>query len=158
MRDLYSSPVRSPNISSVIKALTGDNIGVDPNTVRDRLRETKSTVTMEEINNATVIDRIKTLILMGKPVITLTGWGSKTVLDFYARADDNVSLNPNSVLHYIVVDGFNPQTNVFFIVDNGLRKCVSAEYLRNIILWHPENLAIEVSLYGAQTKPGKIIY
>jgi len=158
MRELFQNTRISPNVSSYIKSLTGDNIGVDPNTVRDRLREIKSDVVLEEINNATVTSRIKAILGSGKPVIALTGWGSKTVRDFYCRSDDNVSLNPNSVLHYIVIDGINRETNVFDVVDNGSRTFMSEEYLRNIILWHPENFVIEGGLYGAQTKPGKIIY
>jgi hypothetical protein len=158
MRTLYQSIATSPNVSSYIKLLTGDNIGVDPNTVRDRLREIRHEVMLEEINNPSVIERIKTLLNSNKPVIALTGWGSKTVRDFYCRSDDNVSLNPNSVLHFIVIDGYNRETNVFDIVDNGSRTYMSMEYLKNIILWHPENFTIEAGLYGAQTKPGKIIY
>ncbi len=148
----------SPNLINHIRKVSGKNIGIDPNSVRDRLNELKNQFILEEINNSSVINRIIELIEESKPVIALTGWGSKTVRDIHIKPSDNVSLNPNSVLHYIVVDGFNYQTSVFSIIDNGSRKYVHADYLREIILWHPENFIIEGALYSNQVKPGEIIY
>jgi hypothetical protein len=148
----------SPNLINVIRQVSGLNIGIDPDSMRDRLNEVSNQFTLEEINNETVIDRIIGLLQTGIPVLALTGWGSKTVLNDYCRSDDSVSLNPNSVLHYMIVDGFNFQTNVFSVVSNGGRIFVSRDYLRNVILWHPENVVIQESLYLNQVKPGKIIF
>ncbi|HEV8084209.1 MAG TPA: C39 family peptidase [Chitinophagaceae bacterium] len=148
----------SANAINFLREVSGLNIGIDPNSVRDRLNEISNQFTLEEINNESVIDRIISLLRDHIPVLVLTGWGSKTVRNDYCRNDDSVSLNPNSVLHYMVVDGFNFQTNVFRLVDNGSRIFVNHQYLKKIILWHPENLFIEGGLYGCGVKPGKIIF
>ncbi len=156
----------SSNLINLIGQLGGD-IGIDPNSVRDRLNEIKSGFTLDEINNSSVISTIINQLNNKKPVIALTGWGSKTVLFDFIRSDDNVSLNPNSMLHFIVVDGYNRQTGVFSIITNyttpsnggaSSRVYLTSEYLVNTILWHPENFAIETALYVNQVKPGKIIY
>ncbi len=149
----------SANLINAIRSVSGYNIGIDPNSMRDRLNEIKNEFKLyEESNSGTLFSRIDGALKANKPVIVLTGWGSGTFRDIYADMRDPVSLNPNSVLHYIVIDGYNYQTQTFSVVDNGTRCYMSMDYLKNIIYWRPENLVVEGALYSNQVKAGKIIF
>lgn len=149
----------SANLINFIRTVSGSNIGIDPNSMRDRLNEVSRRFTLvEEPNGNLMLNHITKALNEKKPVIVLTGWGSKTIRDIYANGGDPVSLNPNSVLHYLVVDGINLHTRVLSVIDNGKRKYLHWDYLKQVIYWRPENAVIEGSLYGNQVKPGKIIY
>ncbi|HMO34043.1 MAG TPA: hypothetical protein PKE07_13700 [Lacibacter sp.] len=149
----------SANLINFIRNVSGNNIGIDPNSMRDRLNEVSRQFTLvEEPNASQMLNHITRALNQKKPVILLTGWGSKTVRDIYANGADPVSLNPNSVLHYLVVDGINLHTRVLSVIDNGKRKYLHWDYLKQIIYWRPENAVIEGSLYSNQVKPGKIIF
>lgn len=149
----------SPNLINVIRTVSGNNIGIDPNSMRDRLNEINRRFTLvEEPNPGQMLNRILRALNERKPVIVLTGWGSKTIRDVYANSNDPVSLNPNSVLHYLVVDGMNVHTKVLSVIDNGERIFLHWDYLKQIIYWRPENAIIEGTLYSNQVKPGKIIF
>lgn len=149
---------RSPNLINVIRAVSGYNIGIDPNSMRDRLNEINSRFTLVDVQPSAALVTIISALNSRKPVIVLTGWGSKTIRNTYANSNDPVSLNPNSVLHYLVIDGINRHTNVLSVLDNGKRIYLHWDYLKQIIYWRPENAVIEASLYGNQVKPGKIIF
>ncbi|MFY7841042.1 MAG: hypothetical protein ACOVP7_12245 [Lacibacter sp.] len=149
----------SPNLINFIRQVSGHNIGIDPNSMRDRLNEISNRfVLVEDARAANIFTHIVQALSNRKPVIVLTGWGSKTIRDIYANSNDPVSLNPNSVLHYLVIDGINQHTRVFSVIDNGERTYLHWDYLKQIIYWRPENAIIEGSLYSNQVKPGKIIY
>jgi hypothetical protein len=149
----------SANLINVIRQVSGNNIGIDPNSMRDRLNEINRRFTLiEEPNSSVMINHILKALRERKPVILLTGWGSKTIRNVYANGGDPVSLNPNSVLHYLVVDGMNVHTRVLSVIDNGKRIYLHWDYLKQIIYWRPENAVIEGSLYSNQVKPGKIIF
>lgn len=149
----------SPNLINAIRSVSGYNIGLDPNSMRDRLNEIKNAFKLyEETNAGNLFSRIDMALKAKKPVIALTGWGSGTLRDIYANGHDPVSLNPNSVLHYIVIDGYNYQTETYSVIDNGTRCYMSREYLTNIVFWKPENAVVEGALYSNQVKPGKIIF
>lgn len=148
----------SPNLINVIRTVSGNNIGIDPNSMRDRLNEiTPRFRLIEESNSSLMLNHILRALKERKPVIVLTGWGSRTIRNVYATGSDPVSLNPNSVLHYLVVDGMNVHTKVLSVIDNGQRIYLHWDYLEQIIYWRPENFVIEGSLYSNQVKPGKII-
>jgi hypothetical protein len=149
----------SANLINFLRSVSGYNIGIDPNSMRDRLNEIANRFTLvEEANASLMLNRVVQALQNRKPVIALTGWGSKTIRDIYANSNDPVSLNPNSVLHYLVIDGINMHTNVLSVIDNGNRKFMHWDYLKQIIYWKPENAVIEGSLYSNQVKPGKIIF
>jgi hypothetical protein len=148
----------SPNAINFISSAAGKNIGMDPDSVYDRMNEISNQFSRKMITDASVIDFIRDRLDERKPVLVLTGWGSKTIKDWYCRSDDCVSLNGDSMLHYIVVDGYNRQTGVFHVIDNGSRVHLRAQYLQNAILWRPENVFIEAALYGSNVHPGKIIW
>lgn len=149
----------SANLINFIRNVSGHNIGIDPNSMRDRLNEISRQFTLvEERNGNLMLNQIINALNQRKPVIALTGWGSKTIRDIYANGADPVSLNPNSVLHYLVVDGINVHTRVLSVIDNGNRIYLHWDYLKQIIYWRPENAVIEGSLYANQVKPGKIIF
>lgn len=149
----------SPNTINAIRAASGSNIGIDPYSMRDRLNEVSRRFTLvQEANPERLLSLIQKAINERKPVIALTGWGSKTVRNIYANGQDPVSLNPNSVLHYLVIDGINVHTRVLSIIDNGRRTYQHWDYLKQVIYWKPENAIIEGALYGNNVKPGIIIF
>jgi hypothetical protein len=151
----------SANVINLASNIFGENLGIDPSSVRDRLNEISNQFSLKTINDASVIDFIRDRLDERKPVLVLTGWGSKTVKDWYCRSDDCVSfdIGPGaSTLHYMVVDGYNRQTDVFHVVDNGTRKYLRSNYLQNAILWNPENWFVKDCLAAINVNPGKIIW
>jgi hypothetical protein len=149
----------SANLINVIRSVSGSNIGIDPYSMRDRLNEvSRRFQVVQEPYDYLMLNHITKALNEKKPVIVLTGWGSKTIRDIYATGADPVSLNPNSVLHYIVVDGINLHTKVLSVIDNGERTYMHWDYLKQVIYWRPENAVVEGSLYSNQVKPGTIVF
>jgi hypothetical protein len=148
----------SPNLINTIRSVSGYNIGIDPNSMRDRMNEINNRFTAVEARPNQMLTHVVQALNNRKPVIILTGWGSRTIRNIYANSSDPVSLNPNSVLHYLVIDGFNRQTNVYSVIDNGRRIYLKGDYIKQIVYWRPENAVIEGALYSNQVKPGMIIY
>jgi hypothetical protein len=133
-KKLYKFIQKSGNI------LSDNALGVPPGTLRDRLRHWQSSFVEQQYEaREQAREAMFCLIDADTPVILLTGWGSRTVRDFYAPRDDVVGGNPpGDMLHYVVLHGYDKHRKLFHIIDNGTAKKWSYNYFENVLFWEAD--------------------
>lgn len=156
--DLWARLNSVAHITNVLRSLNIANLGVDPGTLRDKLRDFKTDIQLQQINSGDVaLNRIKTNIRNNRPTIALVSWGSKAVRDSYCPLYDSYG-GGSAALHYVIIRGMDEGRKLFYIIDNGEPKTWTQDYMMGAIYWRPENFVIEGGLYGVGVKPGSLIF
>lgn len=127
-------------VTSSSNLISDNNWGVPPGTLRDRLREQGLAVDEHrQSSRGAAVDTVIAQIDKGRPVIALTGWGGKAVRDVYAPVDDTVSWDAGAtVLHYVLIRGYDREQKLFFVLDNGRPRTWSWSYFQNVLYWNGE--------------------
>ncbi len=131
--------------------------GTPPGTLRDRMNEMASGFVHQALplgdarKNRDALERLRTLLDQGKPVIVLVGWGSQLAADIWSPHD---SIN---ALHWVVVRGYNSRNRSFYVIDNGFPEEWSALYLESMMDYGIDG-HFEIGLGIANVEKGSIIY
>lgn len=133
-------------VTSSSNFISDNNWGVPPGTLRDRLRDQGLDVDEHrQASKGAAVDTVIAQIDKGKPVIALTGWGGKAVRDVYAPVGDTVSWDFGaSVLHYVVIRGYDRQLKHFYVLDNGRPRTWTWSYFQSVLFWQGEPHATAV--------------
>jgi hypothetical protein len=111
--------------------------------------------------------RLVAALRQGKPMIALLGRGTQTAL-FAVR--DGVALYDGvhapvrddarvDFLHYVVIRGYDPMTDVFSVVDNGIGVSWRADFLLNNMLFdRGPDFQILVNAAAPDVRPATVIY
>ena len=146
------------HVINTIRQIGIANMGIDPITLKDKLHDWQPTIQYRQFaNGAEGLRQIQQNLSSNKPVIILVSWGGSAVRDIYAPVYDSYGIG-SAALHYVVVKGIDLVRHLYFVVDNGEPKTWTETYLSQVVYWRPENFVIEGALYGANVKPGSIIY
>jgi hypothetical protein len=146
------------HVINTIRQIGIANMGIDPVTLKDKLRDWQSDIQYRQINDANECMRqINTNFKNKRPTILLVSWGGSAVRDIYAPWYDSYGIG-SAALHYVVLKGRDIFRKLYYVVDNGEPKTWTEEYLKQAVYWRPENFVIEGALYGANVRPGSIIF
>jgi hypothetical protein len=113
-------------------------LGVPPGTLADQIRDFGVTARHAPASSTALFTTVRSDILLGRPVIVMGGWGSRAVRDTFLPFNDTISANPNSTLHYVVVNGINDDQQLVHVLDNGTPKVWSRQYLESFAFFRAE--------------------
>ena len=151
--DVWQQINSVPHIINTLRSLSIANLGTNPPTLTDILNRNSPGFTLNHApNNEEFIQTLNAKIAWGKkPVLLLTGWGSRCVRDYFADPTDPYGIS-NAALHFVVVRGVDIPRKLYYIVDNGIPKCWSKDYLLTVFNWGAENFAITEALNNVGTR------
>jgi Ricin-type beta-trefoil lectin domain-like len=146
------------HVINAIRRIGIANMGIDPVTLKDKLREWQPDIQYSQVNSpGQGMNLINQTLGRNRPVIVLVSWGGSGVRDIYAPLYDSYGIG-SAALHYVVIKGRDMVRKLYYVVDNGEPKTWTEDYLQQVVYWRPENFVIEGALYGSNVRPGSIIY